>query len=267
MYGRSIEGLRNSKGTLISNAQGHVELIPCGAQVPEARRGLLLERIDAIIATNWRSTRPHWSREHSPFHDDFGLALFHQDAEIIGYFIYQRLTLDGIPVFYGAGTAVLSSHQGAGCYQAMLGQALRAEWRAVGTGVCEIYFAWRTRSPAIWRSCASVCKAVAPSLADGKRDTALEDACRRLAGELYPRAAIEPPMMVMRNVYEHLTGIRETEHRRPDAIRARFSESIPNPADAIFSVGIVERTAWAEKMRATRFKRLSLQGGDTKNGK
>ena len=92
-----------------------------------------------------------------------------------------------------------------------------------------------------------------PSLADGKRDAALEDACLRLAGELFPRTVIRPPMMVMRDVYEHLIGIRRREYRQPDAIRARFLESIPNPADAIFSVGIVQRTAWAERMRATRF--------------
>jgi hypothetical protein len=183
---------------------GTVEFIPRGSEVPEARRDFLLERIGIIMATNWRSTKAHWSREHSPFHDDFGLAFFHKDGEIIGYFIYKRLALDGLPVLYGSGTAVLSSHQGQGCYQMMQRQALIAEWSAISPEINEIYFAWRTRNPALGLACSRLCKALVPSLRDGQEDPEMQDACLRLARAIYPGCSIEPPWMIMRNVFDPL---------------------------------------------------------------
>jgi hypothetical protein len=240
---------------LIGVPGGEVEIILRGSAVPEVRREFLLERINAIIATNWRSTRPHWSREHSPFHDDYGMAFFHKDSKIIGYFIYKRLTLDGIPVFYGAGTAVLSSYQGEGCYQMMHRHALDAEWRAMSPEVSEIYFAWRTRNLAIWISCSRACKMVTPSLWDGREDPKLQDACLRLAREIYPDCPIEPPAMIMRNAFDHLTDIRRPKRRPTRPISARFSEVLANPADAIFSVGIVERSTWSASMKLSRLRK------------
>jgi len=163
---------------LIEIPGGEIELILRGSEVPEARRDFLLERINGVIATNWRSTKSTWwSRQHSPFHDDFGLALLHTAGEIVGYFIYRQLTLDGTPVFYGAGTAVASSHQGKRYYQMMQAHALRAALRAMDPSHDEVYVAWRTRNPSIWMSNSRSCKALTPSLWNGREDPG----CRRRA--------------------------------------------------------------------------------------
>src|SRR5206468_6203650 len=64
-----------------------------------------------------------WSREDSPFHDDYGLVFASANAEIVGYSIYKRLVLDGTPALYRAGAAVAVSHQRYGFYR-MMSQAM-----------------------------------------------------------------------------------------------------------------------------------------------
>jgi hypothetical protein len=229
-------------GPTIDVPGGQIEIILRGSDVPEARKDFLLERINGVIATNWQTTKSStwWSRDHSPFQDDYGLALFHLDGEVIAYFIYRQLTLDGIPVFYGAGTAVSSGYQGRGYYQMMHAHALTAALRASGASPREVYCAWRTRNPSVWISNSRFCKSLAPSLWTGQDDPRLQDACVRLAQELYPGCPIETPTMIMHNVFDDLTEIRKPRRGPTGSMSARLTEMLANPADAIFSVGIVE---------------------------
>jgi hypothetical protein len=236
---------------LVDVPGGQLELIPRGSEVPDPRRDFLLAQIARVVDTNWRSTKASWwSREHSPFHDDFGMAFFHAAQEIVGYFIYKRFHLDGLPVFYGAGTAVDRRHQGRRCYQAMLVHALTDAWGSLEPIPNELYIAWRTRNPAIWISNSRLCRVLAPSLWDARTNPKLEDACIRLAQELYPECPIEPPAMIMHHVFDNLIEIRKPRRGPSGSMSARLAEMLANPADAIFSLGIVER-ATLDRLRST----------------
>src|SRR5262245_31565360 len=148
---------------------GQIELIPRGSAVPDDRREFLLERINSVIATNWRSVKSTWwSREHSPFGHDYGLAFFHAAGQIVAYFIYRHLSLDGVPLLYAAGTAVDASHQGKRYYQVMQAHALTAAWHTIQPAPSQVYVAWRTRNPSVWMVNSRMCKVVVPSLWDGQ---------------------------------------------------------------------------------------------------
>lgn len=230
-----------------------VEIILSGSDVPEDRRDSLLESINKIISTNWQSTEPFWSRQHSPFEHDYGLVFLRKHSLIVGYFIYKRLSLDGVPTFYGAGTAVLRSEHGLGGYPLMLRKALATECSSLAPDVSDVYFAWRMRNPAIWVACARMCRVVAPALIEEKKSARLEEACTRIAQEVFPVSPIEFPTMIMRGVFPHLTELEANNHPR-NSIGKYFARALANPSDAIFSVGIVEKSKVLGTVRSSRFQ-------------
>jgi hypothetical protein len=221
-----------------------LEVIPCGLDVPEFRKDFLLARINAIIADSWWTTKPHWSREESPFHADFGLVFAHRNGEIVAYSLYQRMSLDGMPVIFRAGAAVAAVHQGQGLYRSMTRAIFKTEWRAIPDHD-EIYYAWRTRHPSVWTANAKLCRIVVPSIVDGRGDGALQEAGVRLGEKIYPGRPMETPSMVMRNAYDHMTYHEQPYHRSASAINHWFDRMLPDPLDAVFAVGIVEKAAIA----------------------
>jgi hypothetical protein len=224
-----------------------IEMIRHGSAVSEARRDVLLDGIARIMASNWHFTQRHWSREDSPFHDEYGLVFASQHAEMVGYSIYKRVALDGTPALYRAGAAVAASHQREGFYRRMSQAILTTEWSAKPDGE-EMYLAWRTRNPLIWAANARWCTAVVPAIVEGPVDAKLQEACLRLARQLYPDCSIEPPAMIMREVYAHLTYLREPYDQVASPISAWYAAVVPHPGDAVFSVGTVQRRA-AEALR------------------
>ena len=73
--------------------------------------------------------------------------------------------------------------------------------------------------------------------------TTLQDACLRLAAKLYPGGAIEAPAMVMRDVYEHLTYLHEPVAHVASPACAWYAAAVPNPGDAVFSIGLLHKPA------------------------
>ena len=67
---------------MVLGSVGNIEILRHGSDVPETRRDSLLDRIASIMASNWHFTQRHWSREDSPFHDDYGLVFASANAEI-----------------------------------------------------------------------------------------------------------------------------------------------------------------------------------------
>lgn len=224
------------------SASDTIEMIRVGSEVSEARRDVLLDDIARIMASNWRFTQRHWSREDSPFHHEYGLVFARQNGEVVGYSIYKRLMLDGIPALYRAGTAVAASQQRHGFYRRMSETILTAEWNAM-PDVNTIYLAWRTRNPVIWAANARLCQAVVPAIESGLVDATLHEACLRLARQLYPNCPIEPPAMIMRDVYTHLTYLREPHDHVASPVAAWFAAVVPHAGDAVFSAGILQRSA------------------------
>ncbi len=222
------------------HADGTIEMIRDGSSVPESRRDVILDDIARIMSSNWHSTQRHWTRADSPFHGDHGLLLAHVDGQAVGYSIYKRVTHDGTLALYRAGAAVVASHQRGGHYRRMSEAMLAAEWNA-HPEAARLYLAWRTRNPLIWEANARCCVAVAPSIADGQTDTALEAAGLRLARSLYPDCPIAPPAMVMRDVYSHLAYLHEPYDQVTSPVASWYAAAVPDPADAVFSIGIVRR--------------------------
>ena len=224
------------------NSRDEIELIRCASAVPESRQDLLLEQINAVIWDNWTTTRPVWSRSESPFHPDFGLVFLRRNRATAGYAIYRRLSIDGEPAIYLAGTGVMTSHQGKGVYRAMTRAIFQAEWQDIAERN-EVYYAWRTRNPVLWSSNAAYCKAVAPAIPDEREITVLQELALKMARWMYPDIPVEVPSMIMRNVYDHMTYLRRPLHSCDSPIDAWFANAIPDPVDAIFSVGIVTKAS------------------------
>lgn len=223
------------------NSTEELEVIRCAAGVPDARKDLLLDRINGIIWDNWSTTRPVWSHSESPFHADFGLVFFRRNSTILGYAIYRRLSVDAQPAIYLAGTGVARSHQGKGVYRAMTRAIFKAEWQDIAER--EICYAWRTRNPVLWATNAVYCKTVAPSIPDGSESRSLQDLALKMASLMYPHTPLEVPAMIMRNVYDHMTYHQSPRHSSLSRIDSWFDRMIPDPVDAIFSVGIVAKAS------------------------
>jgi hypothetical protein len=225
---------------MAADSAGTIEVIRHGSEVPETQRAVLLDGIARIMASNWHFTQRHWSHEDSPFHDEYGLVFASQNGEMVGYSIYRRLDLDNTPTLYRAGTAVAASHQRHGFYRRMSQAMLTTEWND-RPDVNAMYLAWRTRNPIIWQANALLCQATVPAIMGRPVDADLQKACLHLARQLYPNCPIEPPAMIMRDVYAHLTYIREPSEHDASPVSAWLAASVPHPGDALFSVGILRR--------------------------
>ncbi len=221
--------------------RANIEVIRYGNDVPETRRDFLLDRINAIISEHWTTTRLVWSRSISPFYHHFGIALLYHGAQIVGYAIYRRLLVGATLVIYRAGAGVSASCERQGVYHSMTRAIFAAEWPSDD----EIYYSWRTRNPAIWIANTKFCRAVTPTPVrdDAEHHRLLQDVARELVKEMYPDTPLELPSMVMRHVYDHMTYRKSPRHSTRADVNQWFDCVIPDPADAILSVGIVTRSA------------------------
>lgn len=212
------------------------EFLRIGSEVPDERRDELLEGIARVIELSWRSTQRHWSRASSPFHEDFGLVFAWRGKTLVAYSLYRRLDLNGIPVLYRAGAAVDPAFHQRGLYTRISRLMLDRE-REGGSGSEPRLLAWRTRNPLVWEINASWCEAVVPSIAGGPECRRLREAMVPLAGRLFPGSAIDTATGLMRDVYPHLTYLREPLASLESPIARWFSRVAPSPADAVFSIG------------------------------
>jgi hypothetical protein len=121
-----------------------------------------------------------------------------------------------------------------------LDAVLSCEWSTIQRAG-SAYYCWRTRNPIVWHAHAKICRAVTPSLLDGRRDPVGEQACVRLAMQLYPGHTIEAPDMIMRNAYPNITHHRQPKAARESALNTVFASKIPNTVDSIFTVGVIDR--------------------------
>jgi len=227
---------------VILKDSGSVEVIRYGHDVPEHRRDLLLDRINGIIDEHWTTTRLVWSRsrEFSPFHPYFGIALHYDGEHIVGYAIYRRLRVAARLAIYLAGTGVCLSCERQGVYHAMTRALFLKECQTLRPAE-DVYYSWRTRNPTIWTANAKWCRAIMPNIPNGTstRDPQLQEVAIRLASEMYLDIPVEIPSIVMRRVYDHMSYRVRPRHRTRDDTNDWFDRVIPDPADAIFSVGIL----------------------------
>jgi hypothetical protein len=224
------------RSTVAMAANGvHLRLFRSGSEVPAFEQSRILDDIEKIMSTNWSFTRRHWSEEDSPFHPEYGIVLLVQEGSHVGYSIYKRLNVDGHAVLYRAGAAVSSDRHGRGLYRMMTAAMLEAE--KIEDDHTPLYLSWRTRNPVVWTFNSGLCGSVVPSPQGTGKFLELEVLCSQVAAALYPDVPLRTPLMVMPNVYEHLTENRRNYTHLDQEVVNWFADMLPDPASAILSVG------------------------------
>jgi hypothetical protein len=209
---------------------------PDASRIAASGRQPLTDAMNGIIAINWKATEPHWTAASSPFDGKYGLILVYDSAGLIAFSVYRVLQISGGLAIYRSGTEVLPAHQGRGLYGFFTSEVLK------GSGAAEkaegsVLYGWRTRNPIVWAANAKICEKVTPALLGGTHYPALQAAGVEMCSSLYPGKRLEVPGMIMRGAYGHITHHRQAYHGAASLVDAAMSRMIPDPADALFSVG------------------------------
>ena len=191
--------------------------------------------MNGIIAVNWDMTKPHWTPAYTPFEPGFGLVLVEAKNVLVAFSVYRRLSIAGQLALYQSGTEVLPAYQGQGLYGFLIAETLAAA--AEDGTYSEILYGWRTRNPIIWASNAKLCTVIAPSLLDLAPDLDLQTAGVAMAQIVHPERALELPGMIMRGAYDHITHKPQFYTGTAALVQATMQRLIPDPADALFSIG------------------------------
>jgi GNAT superfamily N-acetyltransferase len=206
------------------------------SDVAEPDREALMDAMNAIIAVNWNAREPHWTAASSPFDGTYSLIAVYDGAELVAFSVYRLLRIGGRAAIYRSGTEVLPAHQGRGLYGFFTSQVLRHA-REIEPADASIFYGWRTRNPIVWAANAKICKKVTPSLFGNTQDATLQAACVEMCTKLHPGKCLETPSMIMRGAYGHIKHRRQAYRGAALLVDAAMSRLIPNPADALFSVG------------------------------
>ena len=227
--------LRRQYGTIKSPWPDYaVYSFPDATRVSPAEQRPLMDAMNNIIAINWQATEPHWTPASSPFDRKFSLILVYDASGLVAFSVYRKLRIAGRPAIYRSGTEVLPAHQGRGLYGFFTTEVLRSSGGGDG-----LLYGWRTRNPIVWAANARICAQVTPSLFGGDPDAALQAACIEMCTLLYPGKRLEMPGMIMRGAYGHIKHHRQAYHGAASLVDEAMQLVIPDPADALFSVGRV----------------------------
>jgi hypothetical protein len=228
--------LRRQYGTINSPWPDYaVHSFPDATRVGPAEQRPLMDAMNNIIAVNWQATEPHWTPTSSPFDPKFSLILVYDASGLVAFTVYRKLRIAGRQAIYRSGTEVLPAHQGRGLYGFFATEILRS----LGTADGSIFYGWRTRNPIVWAANARICENVMPALLAGPQDAALQAACVEMCTLLYSGKGIEIPGMIMRGAYGHIKHHRQAYHGAASLVDEAMQRVIPDPADAMFSVGLV----------------------------
>lgn len=196
-----------------------------------------MQAMNRIIATNWSVSTPHWTLASSPFAKGLGLTLVEHGGSLVAFSVYRLLEVEGRLALYRSGTEVLPEHQGRGLYAFFTHEALAAA--AQGRSNHKIFYGWRTRNPIVWAANAKICTAVTPTLLDATAGEDLREAATAMCAAIYPGRSLEIPDMIMRGAYGHITHRPQSYVGMSALVHMAMLRLIPDPADALFSVGTV----------------------------
>ena len=230
--------LRRQYGSIQSPwADYAVYSFPDATRVSPAEQRPLMDAMNNMIAVNWQATE-RIGPASSPFDRKFSLILVYDASGLVAFSVYRKLRIAGRMAIYRSGTEVLPAHQGRGLYGFFTTEVLKSSGVA-GSGDPGILYGWRTRNPIVWAANARICEKVTPALLSDIPDDALEAACVEMCALLYPGKSLEIPGMIMRGAYGHIRHHRQAYFGRAALVDAAMQRIIPDPADALFSVGLV----------------------------
>lgn len=231
--------LRRQYGTIESPWPDYaVYSFPDASRVSPNEQRALMDAMNNIIAVNWQATEPHWTAESSPFDRKFSLILVYDASGLIAFSVFRKLRIADRPAIYRSGTEVLPAHQGRGLYRFFTTEVLKSSG-AADSGETGILYGWRTRNPIVWATNAGICEKVTPSLLADTQDAVLQAACVEMCELLYPGKSLEIPGMIMRGAYGHIRHHRQVYRGAASLVDAAMQRTIPDSADALFSVGLV----------------------------
>jgi len=211
---------------------------PDASRIEPADRQPVMDAMNGIIAVNWQAAEPHWTAASSPFDKKYSLILIRDGAGLAAFSVYRMLQVAGGPAIYRSGTEVLPAHQGRGLYRFFTTEVLKhARGPGSRNGSGDILYGWRTRNPIVWAANAQICGTVTPSLLRDDRDPGLEAACVEMCAAVHPGKPLELPGMIMRGAYGHIKHHRQAYRGLAEQVDAAMTRIIPDPADALFSVG------------------------------
>lgn len=205
----------------------------------------LMDEMNDIISENWDMKEPHWTAARTPFTSSHGLLLVEQEDILIGFSVYLTFKLLNSTCIYRSGTELRPAVQSSGLY-GRINRIILKQSFANGKddkGPENIFYSWRTRNAIVTHTQAKLCTDLIPFRPGGNQQASaqLESAAVEAARLLYPLTDLEMPRCLMRGVYSHI------QQRRPNYIGAveQIAEQIeyiaPNPQDAIFFMGVVNR--------------------------
>ena len=230
--------MRRQYGTVRSPwAEYATYSFPDASLVSPGERQPLMEAMNNIIATNWKTTEPHWTAASSPFDRKFSLILVYDASGLVAFSVYRKLRIAGRLSIYRSGTEVLPAHQGRGLYGFFTTEVLKSAG-ASDNSDAGILYGWRTRNPIVWAANARICEKVTPSLLGDTRDAALQAASVEMCSLLYPGKSLEIPSMIMRGAYGHIKHHRQVYHGAASLVDVAMQRMIPDSADALFTVGL-----------------------------
>jgi hypothetical protein len=190
---------------------------------------------EALVSENPR----YWSALTELAIGDKAAALALLDGKPVGFWVLERIEVDGQPGLYTVLTNVLPEYQGRHIAWELrtrfLLHDLEHDKRAR-------FYTFRTRNPRSWQLNSRLCRSSVPDVFDKHRDAKLLELGRRAAIQLFPDRPLEFPSMVLTGVYPPMCcGSKEQHHRDSEIESAFFAvPSLANRENGRFFIGMLK---------------------------
>lgn len=190
---------------------------------------------EALVSENPR----YWSALTALAVGDKAAALAFLNEKPVGFWVLERMEVDGQPGLYTVLTNVLPEHQGK-----HIAWELRTRFllRDLEDDRRSRFYTFRTRNPRSWQLNSRLCRSVVPDVFDQHRDAKLLELGRQAAIQLFPDRPLEFPSMVLSGVYPPMCcGSKEQHHRDSDMESAFFAvPSLANRENGRFFIGMLK---------------------------
>jgi hypothetical protein len=195
---------------------------------------------------------------------DKGAALAFANDKAVGFWVMERIDVDGAPGLYTVLTNVLPEHQGK-----QIAWELRTRFLLLDleTDSRSRFYTFRTRNPRSWELNARLCRSVVPDIFGRHSDDKLLELGRRAANQLFPDHHLEFPSMVLSRVYPPMSCGSKEQHHRDSEIETAFfaTPSLSNRENGRFFIGELKTAGeiWAMTSSAGRAFTESRQSRST----
>ena len=222
------------------------EIYPRLDALPDSDRGRVHSSVATVSEALVSENPKYWSALTALAVGDKGAALAFLNEKPVGFWVLERMEVDGEPGLYTVLTNVLPEYQGQHIAWELRTRFLLCDLADDGR---PRFYTFRTRNPRSWQLNARLCQSVVPDVFGKHFDARLLELGRRAAIQLFPDRPLEFPSMVLSGVYPPMCCGSKEQHHRESAIESAFF-SVPSLADrenGRFFIGMLKS---AEEMAA-----------------